>query len=751
MSQPNEADHLCSLADIRNVLQDAEEQWRSLESCLQAVEEETFRTHSSALKDWFCCTDRDLESWAEGGLRRRVRRRIGRLMLGPFAERMRKAVDFAPSTSGVVAADVEVASVIGHVCSAESGVHILDELRAHLEQVANTSSSCDRTTGKERSSHRGMHRGKHSRGHASTGTGHETTAQRSAVKALSLPIMRLAAFVESNVSSSTGAILNTAVPAAIARAVCDFYFYGYEAQFRQLQAWWDNAKDVLQQQCVWNRLQQDEGLFIRRIERGIDALDAARRRYEAFADFGASEFDIGIIGVTYGNKTQPMEDNKMKKASADAWPSEAISLLASAVSDFRTRLKPIRDCAAWRVVEAVKTIRAELNEHVERTAAPSIWDSIGWEMGVVALSSALDASTSRGIGSSEEAVSHESSDPVNAALVFMQRLDRLAAIIGELQDSFRQESYETGAIRDFLDEVLGGVSSTSEELLAVLDDPSLDALATCVQLWDSFCEAIDGEKLSVAMASVPMHSAGAEKQEARRHRFTLLKGMQGLLEDKTIRRKLTIMPAATHSQRCQAWTEERLSGTPLVPLLSPPPAEAMPAIESPRASYFLQQAKCDAKSEEQPTVRKETARDAVTRSTSTAASDKSPAATMKGIARSRSVAVLPSSSASRAGSKTPAGARSTSKVMDPLRRPTTPSWLQPPWPRPNTPSATTWARPDTPSTACDETEATVPSLLPRWKFVNGECVLRRPSSAALLPPLNSMVPAAARDWPRPAW
>jgi len=742
---PGETDRLFSLADIRTVLKHAEDKWRSLESCLREAEEATFRTHSNALQGWFGCTDSDLQNWAEGGLRCRVRWRVSRLMLGPLAERMRKAINFAPCAGFAGVGD---ATMAGHVSSTGPREHILDELRAHWEWEGEAAFKCDKVMINERSSRHSTRKRGCSIGKAPTATGPETSAQRAAFEKFTLPLMRLAAFMESNLPASTGSLLSAAIPAAVARAVCDFYFYGYEAQFRQLQTWWDSAKKVLQQQSVWDRLQQEEGLFIRRIENGVDILDAARRRYEAFADFGASELDVGVANRS---TVQAMNESDMIKLPAGAWPSEAISLLASAISDFRTRLKPIRDCAAWRIVEAVKMIRAEQKERVECTAMPSsIWDSIGLEMGVGALSRALDETTFECVGSSNDAVSYRS-DPVDAALVFMQRLDRLASIIGELQDFFRSEfPFETSEIRNILEEVLRGVSISSEELLAVLDDPSLDAVATCAQQWDGICREIDGKRLGVAMAPVPVQLASAASLEncaARRHKLVLLRGMQALLEDETIRRKLTIIPPSRPSQRFQAWTDERPSGTPQVPVLSLPPADVALVIQSPRSSYFLQQAKRN--TEEQLSIRKETSRDPIT--SMSVARGKPLAATTKGLAKSRSAVSLPSSCCSGVGRTTLAGTLKTSEVQHTLQRPATPSWLQPPWTRPSMPSESTWARPDTPSTACDDAEAAVPSLLPRWKFVGGDCVLRRPSSAARLPPLNSVVPADGREWRRLAW
>jgi len=70
-------------------------------------------------------------------------------------------------------------------------------------------------------------------------------------------------------------------------------------------------------------------------------------------------------------------------------------------------------------------------------------------------------------------------------------------------------------------------------------------------------------------------------------------------------------------------------------------------------------------------------------------------------------------------------------------RPTTPSWLLPPWPRPDTPSAASWTRPGTPSTVCDDAEL---AALPRFKFVDGQRVSLRPTAAAggRLPPLPAV-------------
>jgi len=761
------------------MLRGVDDQWWALQARLEEAEEETLQRHFEALHGWFGLQRSDLSDRADGGLRSKVRGRVHRLVLAPLAERMRQEVDLAGGRPAAAAKDGEASS-----CSTPAQGHVLDMLldcwEQQVEPLVDEAGTLD-----ERLARRARRKAQFGAVRdAMQVEAKERPAAwapaRGALEALAAPLRRLAVFAEAEVSPEATARLVAMVPAIAARAACDFYFQGYAAEFEQLENWWDGAKSALmQREGLWDRLLEEEGLFVRRIERGIEALRAARHRYKAFADFGASEVQAAPQAAGGCAGACPL---------LGEWPGEAVSLLANAISDFRKRLRPIRDCAAWRVVEAAKSIHRQL-----RAASPGVerpqWELVSRSQGAAALQEVLDAAIiGRQQGEDSPPAPAPSpvpggADPVDTALVFTRRLDGIMALLGDLRDSLYAEAAPgSGGAGDVLQEVLQAAAGLSEELLAVMDEPTVAGVDEWTRRWCNFGQGVGGQRVEAAMLSMPQlveSSMSLDKRRERRQRLALLRGVQVLLDDPAFGARLIGLPAAaangSSSIAPNLGAQEERGVANVALTLSMPPADTVHAAESPRGGYLPRRPRRES---EEPSPCKGLAGHA-----SPAPAAAAPAA---GTAPAAAAAAAPAAVAPMAAAEgslaspaaptptpqaplaeaaqvpveamapaTPTRAGlargSQSETPRPTTRPATPSWLLPPWPRPATPSAGCWTRPDTPSTACDDAEVTTP--MPRWKFVNGEYVQLRPvSSHSRLPPLQAVThaprqaPAAPVVW-----
>jgi len=415
----------------------------------------------------------------------------------------------------------------------------------------------------------------------------------------------------------------------------------------------------------------------------------------------------------------------------------------------------------------------------------SPWGKVTQEEGVKALHEALDIpqydSSSPGATSS-----------VDAALVFMQRLYCLAALIGDLKDFFeglgsglRGVTYE---VRAALGKILEAVTSLNEDLLAVMDDPESDSLSSWVQQWGLWGAEAAGQRLDAEMAAMPLRPdsalSGSECQ-ARHAKLVLLKGVVALLDDKQIRASIVSLGLNTSEAQnalLQPAAVVMQDDDLEVLSLSMPPSPAASRTNSPRSGYLPRQRETSgflaedrpltASSSSAPGRKVFSAMEAalgapvpppirpsprVCRSESSgalstaaaAATSSPPQASPK---RSPSMSRIGTPIAPAAPSEKPLesphwaqqswpATPSSAAGEPPARTPFSPSWLQPPWPRPEGPLGP-WTRPDTPSTVCDDADLIT---MPKGKFVDGLYVPRRPgSSGQRLPPLK--VPVPRRAW-----
>ncbi|CAE7382362.1 unnamed protein product [Symbiodinium natans] len=366
-----------------------------------------------------------------------------------------------------------------------------------------------------------------------------------------------------------------------------------------------------------------------------------------------------------------------------------MKLLAEAAAEMTSRLRPVRDAAAWRVVDAAKAIEKELSQGQSSKEAWSISEHDGLQLILKALSPTS---------------AHQGGDP---AAVFLDLVDRLMSLIRTLRETFDKDD-----LAAILDDLLRAVVSLREDV-SVSD--SAEGLEECVQQWQQFGQALSAaDRLDAAVAAAP----SLRKNASLRQQFDLLRGLHVFLKRHDLRAHLLNQETSETGLGSAVDQEPGESRE----VCHPPSPSPVSSSSSPRGGYARR-----------PRFKAE---DTDTGgysgySSSPSAAPVAPGFEAAAVAMSPVVPPLPrealeSSRQSRSGS--------FARARPGSGRPTTPSWLKPPWQRSDVPSSATWNRPDTPSTVCDDTEV---ASLPRWKVVDGQYVpLKTSSSGRFLPPLQ---------------
>eukprot|EP00435_Cladocopium_sp_Y103_P064166 s912_g25.t2 len=477
---------------------------------------------------------------------------------------------------------------------------------------------------------------------------------KSALEVLEHPVRTVSSFM-SEVVSETAEQIAAAVPAVIARAVIDWHFKGPLAELEQLENWWESARQALESRPeLWDRLVQDEGIFLRRIDRGVDALRAARQIYLSHANFGV---DLDTSG--------------------SGWPTQTLDLLSDAAAEMTSRLRPVRDSAAWRVVDAAKAIEKELSQANVRQETWSTSERDAIHLIIKVLSGKADAGALDG-------------DRVN---VLMDRVAKLMTLLQTLRETFVKDN-----LAKVLDDLLRAVVSLREEL-SVSD--CAEAVEDCVQQWYTLGEQCNaGSRMEEAVAASP----ALRKDVNLRQALATLRGLHVLLQHADLRARLLNEDGYESSE------SQQVQGRPTHEVCHPPSPARAEQSHSPRGGYAPRRQRFKADDSE-------TAGYSVTSSPAPVAPFEVPGQVPE------PMVPLPQGVESRSRRSRPSTAG----------RPSTPSWLRPPWQRSDTPLAS-WTRPDTPSTVCDDAEA---ANLPRWKVVDGQYVpLKSSSSGRFLPPLQ---------------
>lgn len=750
-------------AELQLLLRNADAQWRSLESRLQEAEEQTLRTHADELQRWFGEeVTSSMSSWSDGGLRRKTRDRVNKLLLAHLTERIRKEAwlqDAESATGGLALADAE-----GEVES-----HPIDVLLEYWENSIETKlAEATKEDAKLGRKLRRLEKVGATRD-AKKEEQRRVTLWSPAQEAIDIaegPIRALARLLDEDLSAEAISRRASLVPSIVARSACDWHFQRCVGELEQLRGWWEGARGALQRRPnVWEKLLEQEGLFVRRIERGIEEIEAERCRYVALASFGHS----GVLSAASGNGSR----------SGSEWPAEAAALLARAVSEMKRRLRPIRDAAVWRIIDAAKAIQKTIAEE-ERSKERPPWEQVGCIEGIAALCNFL------GVALPEQADFHSALqkgaatfkhlDPADAALCFAGMLDRLAGLATDLcrlADS--QAAPDTGGLSYILEEVLQATSYAHEDLLAVLDDATEANLSEWLRdSWGNWGDASTGERLGTAVAAMPMKADSMlrpQERQARRSQLALLRGLQALLMDGGFRLCLLQLVAANLGGENSHVAPSECGEVAVVatPQASPELVDfepltmcglpTAPALTSPRGGYASRKPERPsvepdaqilprAPSPMEPAEEAEEVAPAVSKSCSEMRPK--PPTSPKGqrkyskshdtqIQATPSIPIRPPSGLGTQGlPSTPGRASGTST------RPVTPSWLDPPWPRQEVPFDS-WTRPGTPSTVCDEADL---AQTPKGKFVDGQYVALRPaSSSKRLPPImHAMAEGSRRAW-----
>lgn len=769
--------------EIQQSLRAVEARWGELEARLEHAEESVLEKHADSLREWFTLDEAAFTDWSDGSLRCKIRDRIQKLTLVPLLDRMRRRVCLPES--------IEVA------LARSDDRSLIDVLIEHWELMAKPAVAeardADDKLGRwiQKMTRLGMSQ--------DVGKAEQTrpaiwSIARKALDEVAAAAAQLDAALAAEADAEVEAGLVAAVPAMVARAACDWHFSRCCAEFDQLEGWWQGARAALQRRpAVWERLLKKDEVFVRRIDVGIEELRAERCNYAQHATFGAS------AAVSAGRGAPVLNTRR----SSTEWPQEAGSMLARAVGEMRRRLRPIRDAAAWRVIDRAKAINAELRAASgvgKQGQERSPWSSTDVDTGIAALCEELGVNRPPNDAQRKQAtcVPATSSDLAEVALGFMQRIDRLAALLGDLGELPQAEGVpDAGGIGYILEEAQQGVAYLSEELLVVLDDPTSDTVWAWVKRWMQWGKEVGGQRLNAAMCALPLRQRAADP--AQRRRLALMRGVQILLDDSGLRAWLltpTAAPAES-SEACEkqgASTSADLVVKPIEDMealtlpIDPPPSAAR---LSPRSGYRPRSRKGPAQTEAAAKVGKHSedndhagqglGADAAQPSTPAplvmspvAARQLEPTLPQQEARRSSSVAPpspqnfdslaqepspcveqLPAPTlplrasfplgpepSEPYGGMSPMGASCSAELpltrpetpSTPWTRPGTPSWLLPPWPRPDAGLGAS-ARPDTPSTVCDDAEAV---SVPRWKLVEGECIPLRPGSSCSnrLPPLK---------------
>lgn len=365
--------------------------------------------------------------------------------------------------------------------------------------------------------------------------------------------------------------------------------------------------------------------------------------------------------------------------SGSGWPSQTLEVLSEAAAEMRSRLRPVRDSAAWRVVDAAKAIEKELSQANVRQETWSTSERDAVHLIIKVLSRKADAGALDG-------------DRVS---VLMDRVAKLMTLLQTLRETFVKDN-----LAKVLDDLLRAVVSLREEL-SVSDCP--EAVEDCVQQWymlGEHCNA--GLRMEEAVAASPWLRKDVNLRQA----LAMLRGLHVFLQHADLRARLLNEDGyeSSESQHVQGGATHEVCH---------PPSPRAEQSHSPRGGYA-------------PRRQRFKADDSETAGYSVASSPApvAPLFEVPGqVPEPMEPMVLPQGVESRSRRSRPSTAG----------RPGTPSWLRPPWQRSDTPLAS-WTRPDTPSTVCDDAEA---ANLPRWKVVDGQYVpLKSSQSGRFLPPLQ---------------
>lgn len=531
--------------EIEKTLLVAESKWQKLEAQLEEAEESFLLGRLESWKKWFALEEEELRNWSEFGFRHTVRCRIFTLLLIPIVEKMQHEVDLVPSGE-----ENEEASQIPRRSANHVLGSVLDYWQRRVKPTIVKARSADNQLTKKINKTE-----KDERAKGVVALGMQDTKKVAALKRerpqiweathkvldkIATPAKQVSTFMEAQLSAEVEERLLSAVPVVASRTLCDWYFQRCLVDYEQLDTWWSNTKATLQsKERLWQCLMEKEGILIRRIDAGIEDIGGRRRTYSVHANFGGSEIEVMSSLNALSGKNDSSSDKLEDK----------LHLLATVVLEMTRRLKAFRDAALWRVIETAQSIHKEL---CEEGAEMLPWQAADASEGVEVFFQLVDwgeqenvsclASQESKEGAEGTGFSLENEDALaNAVIVYMGCLERFGAVTTDLRDFFHrgEASLHTDGICQTLGHVMQGAADLNEDLLCLLDDPSIASAQAWLQQWENcFGNADVGHRLESAMVALPLRRDSdlpPDQRRVRRRWLLLMRGLQVFLSDEAVR------------------------------------------------------------------------------------------------------------------------------------------------------------------------------------------------------------------------
>mmetsp|Transcript_48026 Transcript_48026/g.112170 ORF Transcript_48026/g.112170 Transcript_48026/m.112170 type:complete len:635 (+) Transcript_48026:87-1991(+) len=498
--------------DFEKVLHEASARWSQLQANLDEAEDVFLTQRGDLFRKWFALEDADLTVRTEGGLRHTIHDRVQRLVLAPLADKMRQRVGFVSSTDDSGDAEEQRA---GRTQLQE----LLDFWHQRLKPVIDEAKSEDDKLSKKI---RKTEKEERAQGIVALGMGDTKKVSalkrsrpaiwepcKEAVEKFSIYARKLASFLEDELTSDMPGRLASAVPAVVSRAVCDWFFQRSLLDHDRLEKWWLATKEGLRLKgALWQALEEQEGLLLRRIEKGLDEIRLRRSRYSIYANFGGSE--VEVLKAVAGSAAAGHRNSRFE---------ESLVLLATVVSEMHSRLKQIRDSAMWHIVDRAQGLHQELSLE-DDVIAPSPWPTVGSDEGTDALLEAVV---------NEDVDAHGSL--IDSALEVRRRLDGLLDLIADLRDSSYLQGSVAGAnVCPVLSHIIQLISELNEDLLVLLDEPTPATVDTWCRSWANISNSGGSscEQLDEAMSALPLKKDSDLKYQDREARKRWLRKMRGL-------------------------------------------------------------------------------------------------------------------------------------------------------------------------------------------------------------------------------
>lgn len=459
---------------IVQIISKADVAWQSLEAKLQSVEDAVLEDRFELFVECFGIEKEDVGNWVPGGFRSVGRANIHSLVLEPLKNKMTEKVNWEPPKKEEPEEEEEEKRNLLQLLFAHS-----DSILAVISEAAAEDHKLDKKIKKTEKEEKAKGimalNGDSKKVAALKRTRPEIWEKaKNALDDFTAAVKRLGAFTDVEMTDDAMSYMMSQTPAILCRSISDWHFERYSAEVANLQKWWDTTSSSLKANPeLWDDLQSKEGLFIRRIENGLEEIRIRHHRYGSYANFGSLEVKYVKGLVT------PERDSKGKFWSQQL--QEALLLVAKVLREIRERLKQIRDSAMWRLIEAARILKKNVKEAQEEES--SVWDKVSAAEAALNVLQDLESC----------APYPEGDDFEDMILATMRRLDRLIGICTEVQDFFGKDAVEPReSVALSVDNVAKEVASMHEDLLVVLDDPSPETAREWLMLWGQW----DGSSLS---------------------------------------------------------------------------------------------------------------------------------------------------------------------------------------------------------------------------------------------------------------